>query len=280
MPEEQLRPAWSQHFTPEAIQELVAKGPFARITPAWAWGESTGKGVRVAVVDSGIEHDHPAVGNSVCGGVIVEYDSRAKDQYRIRPDEKPMDVSGHGTACAGIIHAIAPEAELYSVRVLGRNMGGRAIQFAAGLDWAIEHDIQVCNLSLSTSLEEFYGIFHDLADQAYFKNMNLVSAVNNIPEPSYPSLYSSVISVAAHDGKDPFTYYYNTHPPVEFGAPGIDVQVAWNQKHYLVCTGNSFAAPHIAGITALIRSKHPELTPFQVKTVLMACATNTRRHPG
>ena len=187
-----------------------------------------------------------------------------------------MDVSGHGTACAGIIHSIAPAAELYSVRVLGRNMTGRAIQFAAGLDWAIEHDIHVVNLSLSTSLEEFFGIFHDLADQAYFKNMNLVSAVNNIPEPSYPSLYAAVISVAAHDGQDPFTYYYNPHPPVEFGAPGIDIKVAWLQKEYLVCTGNSFAAPHIAGIATLIRAKHPELTPFQIKAVLMACAANVR----
>jgi subtilisin len=277
MPEDVVRPAWSQHFTPEAIQELLASGPFAKITPAWAWGDSTGKGVRVAVVDSGIEADHPAVGKSVKGGVVVEYDSKAKDLFRIRPDTEPVDVSGHGTACAGIIHSLAPEAEIYSVRVLGRNMGGRAMQFAGGLDWTIENGMQVVNLSLSTSLEEFFALFHDLADQAYFKNINLVSAVNNLPEPSYPSLYSSVISVAAHDGHDPFTYYYNTHPPVEFGAPGIDVEVAWNRKQYMICTGNSFAAPHIAGITTLIRSKHPDLTPFQVKTVLMACAANTRR---
>lgn len=277
MSEEPLRPAWSQNFTSDAIQELLAQGPFARMTPEWTWGGSTGKGVRVAVVDSGVEYDHPAVGDAVKGGVVVEFDSRAKLNYRVKPDPQPADVSGHGTACAGIIHSLAPEAEIYSVRVLGRNMGGRAIQFAAGLDWAIENGMQVVNLSLSTSLEEFFGLFHDLADQAYFKNMNLVCAVNNIPEPSYPSLYSSVISVAAHDGKDPFTYYYNTNPPVEFGAPGIDVEVAWNKGQYLVCTGNSFAAPHIAGITALIRAKHPELTPFQVKTVLLACAANTKR---
>ncbi len=272
-----MRPAWSESFTPEAIQQLVAEGPFAKITSRWAWGGSKGKGVRVAVVDTGVEHDHPAVGKSVRGGVVVQYDSRAENSYRIRADDPPMDVAGHGTACAGIIHAIAPQAEIYSVRVLGRDMSGRVILFAAGLDWAIEHDMQVVNLSLSTSLEEFFGIFHDLSDQAYFKNMNLVSAVNNLPEPSYPSLYSSVISVAAHDGHDPFLYYYNAKPPVEFGAPGIDVKVAWNQKQYLVATGNSFAAPHIAGITTLIRAKHPELTPFQVKTVLMACAANMRR---
>jgi subtilisin family serine protease len=86
-----------------------------------------------------------------------------------------------------------------------------------------------------------------------------------------------VISVAAHAGKDLFTYYYNPAPPVEFGAPGIDVRVAWNNKSYSTSTGNSFAAPHITGIVALIRAKHPELTPFQIKTVLLACASNMQR---
>jgi len=267
-------PAWSEAFTAEAIQQLTANGPIADITREWAWGGSTGAGVRVAVVDSGVEFDHPALGGSVRGGVVVEYDETAENNVRIDPEEQPFDSAGHGTACAGIIHALAPQAEIYSVRVLGRDMHGRAIQFAAGLDWATEHGMQVVNLSLSTAKEEYYGLFHDLADQAYFKNVNLVSAVNNIPAPSYPSLYSSVISVAAHAGHDPFIYYYNPAPPVEFGAPGIDVEVAWINKQYVVSTGNSFAAPHIAGIVALIRAKHPQLTPFQVKTVLLACATN------
>ncbi len=277
MSDEILRPAWSQQFTAEAIQELVASGPIARITPEWAWGGGMGRGMRVAVVDSGIEYDHPALEGCVKGGVIVEYDESCENNVRIDPDERPSDLSGHGTACAGIIHSIAPEAEIYSARVLGRDMRGRAIQFAAGLDWAIDAGIRVINLSLSTSREEYYALFHELADNAYFKNTMLVSAVNNMPVASYPSLYSSVVSVAAHEGHDPFTYYYNPSPPVEFGAPGIDVQVAWNEKQTLVSTGNSFAAPHIAGIVALILGKHPELTPFQVKTVLWACAANTRR---
>jgi len=137
--------------------------------------------------------------------------------------------------------------------------------------------MQVANLSLSTSRLEYYGMFHELADNAYFKNVVLVSAVNNIRAPSFPSQYSSVISVAAHAGKDPLLYYYNPSPPVEFGAPGIDVRVAWKDRAYLSSTGNSFAAPHIAGIVTLIRAKHPELTPFQVKSVLWACAANVRR---
>jgi subtilisin family serine protease len=175
---------------------------------------------------------------------------------------------------------MAPDEELYSVRVLGRDMRGRGIQFAAGLDWAIDNKMQVVNMSLSTSRQEYFALLHELADDAYFKNIVLVSAVNNVPSPSFPSTYSSVFSVAAHEGKDPFTFYYNPSPPVEFGAPGIDVRVAWKDKQYMTSTGNSFAAPHIAGIVTLIRAKHPELTPFQIKTVLWACAANTRRLEG
>jgi subtilisin family serine protease len=274
---EELRPAWSSAFAAAALHELTATGPIAGITGEWAWGGSTGRGVRVAIVDTGIEADHPAVGGQWRGGVIVSYDGRTRTKVRIEEDDEKIDLCGHGTACAGIIHSLAPEAELYSARVLGRDFTGRALQFAGGLRWAIENRMHVINLSLSTSREEYYALFHELADEAYFKNVMLVSAANNVPGASYPSLYSAVISVAAHEGHDPFTFYYNPAPPVEFGAPGIDVRVAWQNKSTIVTTGNSFAAPHIAGIVALIRAKHPELTPFQIKTVLFSCAANT--HP-
>jgi len=271
------RPAWSAQFEADALRELASSGPLGQITRDWAWGDSTGKGVRVAVIDSGIEYDHPAVNGAVRKGIVVEYDPKSETYLDIAEEEQPHDIFGHGTACAGIIHALAPDAELYSIRVIGRDLKGKALQFAGGMRWAIENGMHVVNMSLSTSKQEYFGIFHQITDDAFFNNVILVSAVNNIPAPSYPSLYSSVISVAAHENQDPFTYYYNPSPPVEFGAPGIDVRVAWQYKSYTVSTGNSFAAPHIAGIVALIRAKHPELTPFQIKTVLYACATNVTK---
>ncbi|MGB3715537.1 MAG: S8 family serine peptidase [Candidatus Promineifilaceae bacterium] len=271
------RPAWSDQFSSDALGELSLHGPMSELTREWAWDGSTGKGVRVAVIDSGIEHDHPELADSVCGGVAIEYDEESDNYLRVVEENQPSDLTGHGTACAGIIHAIAPEAELFSVRVLGEGGLGRALQFAGGLEWAVDNGIQVCNLSLSTSLDEYYAMFHRVTDRAYFKNVMLVSAVNNILTPSYPSLYSSVISVAAHEGDDPFTFYYNPDPPVEFGAPGIDVMVAWRDRSYMQATGNSFAAPHIAGLVALICAKHPKLTPFQIKAILYACANNVRR---
>jgi subtilisin family serine protease len=91
---------------------------------------------------------------------------------------------------------------------------------------------------------------------------------------SYPSLFASVISVAAHDVRDPDVWFYNPAPPVEFGAYGLDVDVAWKDGGRIVATGNSFAAPHIAGYAARIRSAHPAASPFEVKTILAATAND------
>ena len=92
----------------------------------------------------------------------------------------------------------------------------------------------------------------------------------------YPWLFSSVLSVASHVEQDPYTFYYNPHPPVEFTAPGVDLEVAWLGGGRMVGTGNSFATPHIAGLVACILAKHRHLTPFQVKTVLYYTAKNVR----
>jgi subtilisin family serine protease len=83
-----------------------------------------------------------------------------------------------------------------------------------------------------------------------------------------------VISVGSHEDPDPLSYYYNPAPPVEFFARGLEVDVAWLGGGTLRCTGNSFATPHVSGICALILSRHPELTPFQLKSVLYLTASN------
>ena len=134
------------------------------------------------------------------------------------------DLYGHGTACAGIIRTVAPECEIYSIRVLGSRLTGRGAVFAAGLRWAIDAGMNVVNLSLSTGHARFFGHFHELADAVYFRNTVLVCAVNNVPAPSYPSQFASVLSVASSGGPgSPLTY--NVEPPAEFGAPGLDVTV-------------------------------------------------------
>jgi subtilisin family serine protease len=121
--------------------------------------------------------------------------------------------------------------------------------------------------------------FYELCDTAYFGRSFLVTAANNYTGASFPSLYASVASVACNMSKDPFRFHYNPEPPTEFLAPGVDIEVAWLGGQRVQGTGNSYAAPHIAGIAALIRAKHPELRPFQVKTVLWATAANVLEAP-
>ncbi|HET6649159.1 MAG TPA: S8 family serine peptidase [Candidatus Limnocylindria bacterium] len=268
-------PAWSEPFTNrrrELRRRLRVKG----VTRDWAWGGATGAGVRVGIIDSGLENAHPRLRGRVAENVTVEM---TDDGPRVVPDD-PIDMFGHGTACGDIILSLAPDVELVSIRVLGADLRGKGTAFAAGLEWALEHDIQVCNLSLSSKSESLYPVFHDLADRAYFQSMALISAANNVPAPSYPSLFSSVFSVAAHAEPDPWRIYYNPAPPVEFGAWGVDVPIAWKDGGSTVATGNSFAAPHVAGLVALILSKHPGLSPFEVKAILASVADNPgRRHP-
>lgn len=262
-------PAWSAPFMTEPVTRFDPITPLDDITPDWAWGGRTGKGVKVAVIDSGIDAAHPAV-RGVDGYVAI---LPGRDNL-IYNTESHADAYGHGTACAGIIRAHAPDCQLYSVKVLGPTLGGQGAIFAAGLRWAIDNGMDVCNLSLGTTKKELFGVFHELVDRAYFRNIMVVTAANNLPELTFPSVYASVISVASHAERDACTFYYNTRPPVEFGAMGVDARVAWREGTWITATGNSFAAAQMSGIVARILDSRPGLPVFQMKGILRALAAN------
>jgi subtilisin len=266
------RPAFSAAFAAEQLQHLEPLLPVEGITPEWAWGGATGKGVKVAVVDTGVDASHPLIGGRVAQYIAFNL---AEDEELVEDREPHSDAVGHGTACAGIILGIAPECEICSVRVLGPG-SGKGVVFIAGLRWVIESDIRLANLSLGTTKRDFFAPLHELTDEAYFRHVLLVTAANNFPIPSFPCEYASVFSVASHEIDDPYVFYYNPEPPTEFGAFGIDVPVAWKAGGKLTVSANSFAAPHITGILALILEKHPVLTVFQAKTILRALAANVR----
>jgi subtilisin family serine protease len=262
-------PAWSLPAGRAENLELPTEWP-GRVTRDWAWGDSTGKGVRVCILDSGVEGDHPLVGG-LDGAVAVEV---TPDNEVEVVDDAEGDLCGHGTACAGIVRSLAPDCGIFSVRVLGAGFTGSGTALLGGLRWAVEQGFDVINMSLSTTKSQFAGMLHEVADTAYFRRTVLVASAHNMPVESYPWRFSSVISVGSHEEDDPLTYFYNPNPPVEFFARGVDVEVAWLGGTKARSTGNSFATPHISGICALILGKHPELTPFQLKNTLYLTATN------
>jgi subtilisin len=258
-----------------SLQPLRITG-LAGVTPEWAWGDSDGGGVRACVVDSGVEGSHPMVGGLERSVSVVA----DPDGGLVMADVAPEDSAGHGTACAGLIRSVAPAVTLTSVRVLTDGVRGTGAALLAGLGWAIDEGFDVINLSLATSKPEFGPALYELADRAYFRRSILVVSAHNMLVRSYPWTFASVVSVASHDEPDPMTYYYNPSPPAEFLARGLKVQAAWRGGGQMAVTGNSFASPHISGICALILSKHPWLTPFQLKSVLYLLARNVASMQG
>ena len=267
--EDEELPAWS---LPRAAAERIAidAGWPERVDREWALGGATGRGVRVCILDSGVERDHPLVGE-VAGAVAIR---RGEDGELIEEPDEEGDLCGHGTACAGIVRALAPEAELHSVRVLGAGFTGSGAILLGGLRWAVQQGFDVINMSLSTTKSQHAGLLHELADIAYFNRSVLVASAHNMPVESFPWRFSSVISVGSHEEADPLVYYYNPNPPVEFFARGVDVEVAWTGGGTITATGNSFATPHLAGLCARILSAHPGLTPLQIKHLLFLLAVN------
>jgi len=224
----------------------------------------------VCVLDSGVDPDHPKVG-ALQGAVAISVD---EDGNPVASPDEEGDVAGHGTACAGVIRSLAPECDIFSVRVLGAGYTGSGPVLLGGLRWAVEQGFDVVNMSLSTTKRRFAEVLHELADTAYFNRTILVASAHNMPVESYPWRFSSVISVGSHEEPEPTTFFYNPSPPVEFFARGVGVEIAWLGGGTILSTGNSFATPHMSAICALVLSKHPELTPFQLKNVLYLTANN------
>jgi subtilisin len=262
-------PAWS--LPRDAVGRITIENALpARVDREWALGGATGKGVSVCILDSGVEPAHPLVGE-LASAVSISVD---EDGDPIAEEDTEGDLCGHGTACAGVVRALAPEAAIHSVRVLGAGFSGTGTVLLAGLRWAVNQGYDVVNMSLSTTKRKFGDTLHELADSAYFNRSILVASAHNMPVESYPWRFSSVISVGSHEEDDPMVFYANPNPPVEFFARGVDVDVAWLGGGQIRATGNSFATPAISAIAALVLSKHPGLTPFQLKTVLYLISDN------
>jgi subtilisin family serine protease len=233
------------------------------------WRASTGRGVKVAIIDSGIDTHHP----DLEGRVEECVEARAENKRIVFDPCTTGDSAGHGTACAGIIAKIAPDATLYSIKVLGSAGLGDGQAFLAGLEYAIKQRFHVINLSLGTTKPQFFSPLHDLLDRAYQAGCIVVAAANNLPHPSFPSVFSSsLISVIKSTETDPLNFGFHFGEVIELTAPGVNIRTAWLEKGYRTLTGNSFACPHIVGVIAKLLEKHPEMTPFQVKSALYAIA--------
>jgi subtilisin family serine protease len=224
-----------------------------------------GAGVRVAIVDSGIQADHPWVGGRLVASFQVKSDNSVK--------EGPAnDVFGHGTACAGQIRRFAPEADLISVQVLGSNLRANSQSLLTALRWLTTQNIHLINLSLSTMREQLALRMSHAVDDLYANNVTCVCARGyHRTGKAYPTNFSGTVGVSfkeLHPGRLAFRPRDNT----AFDAAGIKVRVAWSESGTREVDGSSFACPLVTGLSARLLSLRPSLTPYELKSHLKAYA--------
>lgn len=228
----------------------------------------TGKGVKVAIVDTGIvRHDDLLIAG---GASFVAYTGSYEDD------------NGHGTHVAGIVGArnngigtvgIAPESSIYAVKSLDQNGSGYLSDIIAGIDWSIQNNMDIINLSLGTTSHS--ATLQQVVDKAYGQNILVVAAAGNNGAAdgsgdtvNYPARYSSVIAVAATDSADKRASFSATGSTLEVAAPGVSVLSTYLNNQYGRMSGTSMAAPYTAGNLALLKQADSTLTAAELRLKL------------
>lgn len=235
-----------------------------------ALAKGTGHGVRVAVLDSGVEAAHPRLGIKLVDDLAVVAEHRRL--HVVKGGEK--DSFGHGTAVAGVIHEIAPEARIGSIRVLGHDNTSRTSIIGRAAQEALDRNYHIINCSFGCGVEQQVLDYKRWVDEAYLKGVHVVAACDNIDfsKTDWPSYFPSVIAVNMADTKEGELFFHQRNTLVEFSASGVDVTVAWAGGGEKVVTGSSFAAPRIAGMLARLLSVFHDLGPLEAKAVLQKLA--------
>jgi len=227
----------------------------------------TGRGVKVAVIDSGVEFSHEALN----GMQLVDDIAVVNDTLQLRVvDGEGKDAYGHGTAIAEIVRRIAPDVSIGSFRVLDSALASRTAIIQEGVRQALDRGYHVLNCSFGCRGEVRYVMsYKEWVDEAYLKGRHVVAACNNFDfsVPEWPGHFPTVITVnMARAREDEF--FYSPMQLVEFAAAGENIDVAWAGGSRKCVTGSSYAAPVMSGLLARMLSVYPTLRPLEAKALL------------
>ncbi|MEM6916857.1 MAG: S8 family serine peptidase [Verrucomicrobiota bacterium] len=248
-------PAW---FARNQITERISQGK--------------GEGVKVAIIDTGVEASHPGLnGLRLADDVAVSMKGG-----RLRVEEgRGQDLFGHGTAVAGIIREVAPEVTIGSFRVLGPSSGGRAAVIREAVRFAFDAGYDILNCSFGCiAKNEFLPSFKGWVDEAYLRNCHVVAASNNEDSGTveWPSHFPSVIGVTHVESGGEKDVYFRPGKFVEFGAQGEHSNALWLGGTRKRVLGSSFASPRMAGLLARLLSAAPNTSVLVAKAAMMEYA--------
>ncbi|GAA3403834.1 S8 family peptidase [Paenibacillus hodogayensis] len=265
------------YMTNEAVEpndRLYAKYqwnlPAIETIPGWDVSRGS-EDVIVAVVDTGVDVNHPDLkGRTIAGVNIVNKDAPALDDV------------GHGTHVAGIISALVNNGEgvagiswynnIMPVKVLDETGAGSTYSVAQGIIWAADHGAKVINMSLGNYAESKF--LHEAIRYAYDRDIVLIAASgnDNTERPGYPAAYPEVFAVAATDANKQKASFSNYGNYIDVAAPGVNIASTYPDNHYAALSGTSMASPHVTALAALIRSVNPLLTNEEVMDVMRKTA--------
>ena len=215
-------------------------------------GANAGDGVKVAVLDTGIDLNHPDLKDNIIDGFnTINYNKKANDD------------NGHGTHVAGIIAAVnnsmgiigvAPKVRLYPVKILNKNGSGYTSDIIEGLQWCIDNNMQIVNMSFGTSTD--VPLLYEAVIAAKKAGIVLVAAAGNSGPGDnsvcYPAKYPEVIAVSATDNNDNFASWSSRGTEVMLAAPGINIYSTYKGGGYETLSGTSMAAPHVTASATLV----------------------------
>ncbi|WP_438446249.1 S8 family peptidase [Gorillibacterium sp. sgz5001074] len=245
--------------------------PIIETLQGWGIGKGS-EDVKVAVVDTGVDLDHPDLKDRLLPGVNVVSQGRSD----------PDDDVGHGTHVAGVISALVNNNEgvagmswynpILPVKVLDSSGSGSTYAVAQGVIWAADHGAKVINMSLGNYADAQF--LHDAVRYAYDKDVVLIAASgnDNTERPGYPAAYPEVFAVAATDSKKNKASFSNYGDYIDVAAPGVSIPSTYPQNQYAALSGTSMASPHVAALAALIRSVNPLLKNTEVMDIMRRSA--------
>lgn len=236
------------------------------------WKLTLGQNVKVAVIDTGVNYNHPDLKDNYAGG-----------ENFWKPGTPPLDDNGHGTHIAGTIAAVhngfgvigvAPKAKIYALKVVNKKGNGDLSLIVAGLNWAIKNKMHIINMSLGSATG--FEAVNRAVQVAVANNITVVCAAGNeSSDVIYPAKLAETIAVSSMDAGNTFSYFSNFGREIDFIAPGSIIYSTAKNGKYEFLDGTSMACPHIAGMAALAYSLGYR-TPEQVRSALKAAAVRVR----
>jgi subtilisin family serine protease len=291
-----LVPVVAADLSPQALSELrknpnvsyVEPDPTARatadsvqwdmtaVTATKVWPTNTGAGVKVAIIDTGIDYRHPDLAPNYAGGYNF-----------IARNNNPLDDNGHGTHVAGTIAAaadgagikgVAPSARLYALKVLNSSGSGSYSNIIAALQWCVNNKMQIASMSLGATTNS--KALHDACTAAYKAGVLLVAAAGNSGQPGgftvtveYPAAFGAVMAISAVDSSNVRPWWSSSGPKVELAAPGVNITSDKLGGGLTAMSGTSMACPHVSGVAALVYASGVSKPAF-VRQRLVSTATD------